>query len=455
MTARSKMENTSVFVYSWQLVLYVLAMLAIQACGGGSSSPAGAPGSQSASSSAELWVQANAVAIESLTLDSNFSDLVPIANAIGRARVVQLGESSHGSGSMSQLKTRLIKYLHQQHGFNVIAFESSLFACSRGLEQQPQTTADFLIVSCVFGVWQTEEVLELFRYILQTQKSSQPLRLVGFDVQISGNENQASIESFFQQALPMLTAEQRQQVISVALAVHQVNLYGTACFKNNQIACEKIKQSHPQLQLQLQQLIPLLDGQTSIVAQLAYLQLQSYRQALDLQLAEANKVESKIGARDVGMAANVSGLLQTLLPTEKMLIWAHNVHISEDYPWQKLRDNQEKVMGMHLHQQWRDELYSIGLFMLSGSQADNDRSITTVTAHRAGSLESLFMPLKYPVSFLALPKQNQSGSGDDWLHQATVYKEWGRIEQQAVLSQTFDAVLMIANNQPPRYLTAL
>jgi hypothetical protein len=62
------------------------------------------------------------------------------------------------------------------------------------------------------------------------------------------------------------------------------------------------------------------------------------------------------------------------------------------------------------------------------------------------------MPLKHPVSFLALPKQNQTGSGDDWLHQPTIYKEWGRIEQQAVLSQTFDALLMIASNQPPRYL---
>ncbi len=452
MKAVKRTDKKSTLINAWRYTLAAGMLLLMQACGGDSSTPAAAPGSQVAASSAELWVQANAVAIESLTRDSDFSDLVPIANAIGRARVVQLGESSHGSGSMNQLKTRLIKYLHQQHGFNVIAFESSLFACSRGLEQQAQAAADSLLRSCVFGVWQTEEVAELFRYIIQTQASAQPLRLAGFDIQMSGNENPTSIVSFFEQALTMLTAQQRQQIITLALAVHQVNLYGSGCSNNNQAACQEIKRSHDPLQLELQQVMPLLEGQTSTFAQLAYLQLHSYRYALDMQLQEANKTDRRIGARDVGMAANASGLLQTLYPNDKMLIWAHNVHISEDYPWQKLRDNQEKVMGMHLHQQWREQLFSIGLFMLSGTQADNNRAITAVTAHQPGSLESLFMPLKHPVSFLALPKQNQTGSGDDWLHQPTIYKEWGRIEQQAVLSQTFDAVLMIASNQPPRYL---
>jgi len=91
--------------------------------------------------------------------------------------------------------------------------------------------------------------------------------------------------------------------------------------------------------------------------------------------------------------------------------------------------------------------------MLTGQQADNNRNITDVTAHQANSLEGLFMPLSHPVSFMRLPKTDQPGEGDDWVHQLTVYKDWGRQEQRAYLGRSFDAVLMIRYNTPPSYLT--
>lgn len=448
------------FTHPLSLLTTACLLYLLSGCGGGSAdtptapvTPVTPPGEQL--SSAQQFVSQQAIALQSLTQDQDFTELKPIADAIGRARIVQLGESSHGSASMNQLKTRLIKYLHQQHGFNLIAFESSMFACNRGLEQQAAIPTDLLLYSCVFGVWQTEEVLELFRYIKQSQNTDRPLRLAGFDTQISGNENEANIRNFYQQALTSLTPDQRTQITTLALEVLALQKDGVSCFRNDNDACTRVKTQHADVKSRLQQAAALLDGLTSPQGQLAYLLMSSYQHAIDSQLDEANKNGRWLEARDRGMAANITGLLQRRYPQEKMLVWAHNAHIAEDFPWERLRSANEKVMGMHLHQQWQDELFSIGLFMLTGQQADNGRNVTSVTAHQANSLEGLFMHLNQPISFMRLPKTDQPGAGDDWLHQPAIYKDWGSQEQRAYLARNFDAVLMIRNSEAPRYLSGL
>ena len=69
-------------------------------------------------------------AIELTTIDpehEDFSDLLPLKQEIGNARIVMLGEQTHGEGETMSAKIRLIKFLHREMGFDVLAFESSIF----------------------------------------------------------------------------------------------------------------------------------------------------------------------------------------------------------------------------------------------------------------------------------------------------------------------------------------
>ncbi len=55
------------------------------------------------------------------------SDLKTFAEAIGDARVVALGEQTHGGREEFLLKTRLLKYLHEKMGFDVLLLESGFY----------------------------------------------------------------------------------------------------------------------------------------------------------------------------------------------------------------------------------------------------------------------------------------------------------------------------------------
>src|ERR1700761_1302410 len=94
------------------------------------------------------YVEKNAIPIYTIEPDStNYSDLEPIGNAIGDAKIVMLGEQDHGDAPTFLAKTRLIKYLHEKKGFNVLAFESDFFGLNEGwdrLDKKPDNLGAFL-----------------------------------------------------------------------------------------------------------------------------------------------------------------------------------------------------------------------------------------------------------------------------------------------------------------------
>ena len=82
------------------------------------------------------YVAANTVQVVTVDATANhYEDLAAIGQAIGDARVVMLGEQDHSDGPTFQAKTRLVKYLHEQKGFNVLAFESDFYGLTAGWDQ--------------------------------------------------------------------------------------------------------------------------------------------------------------------------------------------------------------------------------------------------------------------------------------------------------------------------------
>ena len=117
--------------------------------------------------------------------NTDYSDLAGLKTAIGNAQMVLLGEPSHNYGNVFEAKTRVVQYLHQELGFEILAFES-------GFYDQKKTNDDIAagkdvkaaLASSIFSIWtQTNEFQPLMNYIEQHKKT---INLVGFDSRFSG-----------------------------------------------------------------------------------------------------------------------------------------------------------------------------------------------------------------------------------------------------------------------------
>lgn len=134
------------------------------------------------------WLKKHAIPVRTIdSSDEDFSDLMPFKKVIGDAQVIFLGESSHWAGPFYHAKTRLIKFLHQEMGFDVLAYESSIdgTATTWNIMKEGRDSRDAFKNSVTFGR-ERIELQPLHRYLEQKAGSEKPLELVGIDPQMSG-----------------------------------------------------------------------------------------------------------------------------------------------------------------------------------------------------------------------------------------------------------------------------
>jgi len=80
------------------------------------------------------WAIARAIPLRTLEPDGEVSDLSPLKTVVGAARIVALGESTHGAHEPLAFRNRLVRFLVEQMGFTAIALETG-FIESRAIER--------------------------------------------------------------------------------------------------------------------------------------------------------------------------------------------------------------------------------------------------------------------------------------------------------------------------------
>ena len=408
------------------------------------------------------WVQEKHFKLRSISYDQDFSDLIFLENLLNGKRIIQLGESSHGSKEFNLTKVRLIKYLHQELAYQVIAFESSLLGCH--IEDKIiENLSSFSATSyCIFGVWHTREVEELFAYIQQTKATANPLILAGFDVQHSSFRE--DVQSYSGFILPIIEAFDEQYTDFVEQTINDyfdVESHMAGCYDKTAVDCDYISSHAESVKLMLNNVHEFLEAadESTLVSET---QKQDYRMTklvltnlgknLDRGLNYAANTQKSRGLRDEVMASNINGLAEQMYPDKKIMIWAHNEHIAHDFTLPILEAEDDRSMGYYLNQYWGDQLYTVGLYMNRGVSAANDRSPITVSPLINNSLEAIAASLNTAAVFVPFDQSESDSDGNRWTRQMVSVKYWGEFNIQLVPENCYDALIVIDHSSMPEYL---
>ena len=395
------------------------------------------------------WLAEHGYALSSLTSD-DFSDLQFLKEVIGERRIVQLGESGHGVAEFNQAKVRLIRFFHEEMGFDVIAFESDLFACFRSDRAADALSATELMRSCIYRVWHTHEVVPLFSYLKETKESDDPLILAGFDMKPSSMLSRGLRAQFMRGVVAKVDAVYSEEVLALETELdlfYDNSDWRTLVASKAEDLRTRYQALHDFLVEHEEALLAAYpdDPAAPLVAQQTALYTV---RMVDFAVGSQSAGCAGTEARDFSMAENVTFLANRLFPDRKILIWAHNYHIRHNN--RAISGDDCITMGEGIHSRHRSELYTVGLYMYRGSAAMNDRTIYTIYPAMDNSLESYLHAAGEPYLFLDLLHLDQA-TDPAWIFNQTTARSWGTYTITFIPRDQYDGLLYIEQVHSPQY----
>jgi erythromycin esterase len=394
------------------------------------------------------WIKANHHEIRSLDSgDTDYSDLQFLKPLLAGRRLLGLGENGHGVAEFSRAKVRLIKFLHEEMAFDVIAFESNIFECFQADMHAADWTAEGIMGRSIFQVWHTEDVLELFRYIKESKGTSRPLILAGFDNQ---NSTTASLRrpAAFQMVIakidPDYAAEVQRTDLNFQKTIYSAN-WQDAYTEPYRLFYDDLRQW---FDTHLEELAPLFPDSPLLPL---VLRQAAWSQVREIEQTIAPYEQGGFNIRDRAMADNIDVLLERFYPGKKIMLWAHNLHLDHDPNLTGVVNWEMLSMGYWLAQRHRPFLYTIEFFMFQGEAAETNRSIYQIDPAPAGTLEAILFQTGAEFAFVDMLNQSES-PGNSWMFSAINWMNSGIWTTTMIPRRQFDGIFYVETVSPPPYL---
>lgn len=376
------------------------------------------------------WLNRNSFAIDSLDMNKfNFLD-----EDLGNTNIIALGEVTHGSSQVYNLKSLIIRYLVEKKNFSFLAMEMDMAEAEilnkYVLEGEGDPRA--LLLQTSYWPWQTEEFLRLLKWLnLFNSMHDKKIQITGFDLPISG----LALDS-----------------IRVFASKHDQTL-----FKKTNFLKELRPHDSPEK-------IAAFIAEAEDIS--AYMSLKKDELINSSSFSEYDRVDYKLRSlkqaanffslqstgkdylyRDQCMAENISWLAKKN-PSSRIVIWAHNAHISKgDYG---------VSMGKRLNEM--HSFYSIGFSLAEGSFNASGQWGYRITPHPLNppiqeSYELFFKKSGKEMFFLNL-KGLKRNKQNEWLFERRKLRYIGATSlsryqfAQTSLLENFDGIIFINRSTP-------
>lgn len=344
------------------------------------------------------------------------ADLAPLLRRIGDARVVLVGEASHGTSEFYAMRARITQRLIEEKGFNIVAIEADWPDAARidhyvrHRDVPPSEWTAFARFPT--WMWRNEETRTFVDWLHQRNaKLAYDRRTAFYGLDLYSLYTSArAVIGYLETVDPELAATARERYGCLSPWEADPAAYGRSALKGAYKKCERDVAHMLAELLRRRQDFALKDGErffdAAQNAQLVANAEQYYRVMYYGSRASWN-------LRDSHMFETLGNTLTFHGPGSKAVIWAHNSHIGDAAATEMGRRGEHNV-GQLCRQQFGAKSYHIGFGTNDGTVAaaavwDGPMQIMAVRPAHAQSYERLFHMTDAPGLILPLGSGSPGG----------------------------------------------
>lgn len=393
-----------------------------------------APSSTPPSRPALTWLRKQAIPFSTVEAGNGFADLQSLKKLIGKARIVSLGEATHGTKEFFQMKHRLLEFLVEEMGFTHFAIEANM--------PEANVMNDFVLhgegdprealEAMYFWTWNTQEVLDMALWMREYNASGKgPVQFLGFDAQYA-TRAAVSVENFLRRADPSYA------VIADGILARAVSADRGGIATLDDVAAARSLVWHME------------SKQAEYEARFDPEKVKWWIQEARVILQVVEGVAG-VRSRDESMADNVDWILRDGGPRAKVVLWAHNRHVAKEPGW----------MGRFLAERHGRNMVVMGFAFGEGryNAYGNPGPLTAQDAPPPipGSVESYLDAAGMPRFILDLRKVPNGSPAAGWLRSQRPHRNQGSSVLRCgylpvSLASDYDAIIWMDQTSPSELL---
>ncbi|MCM2268901.1 MAG: erythromycin esterase family protein [Thermoanaerobaculia bacterium] len=403
------------------------------------------------------WLREHAVPLATLDPAAPLDDLDFLAERLAGVRVVLLGEATRGDGSALLAKTRLVRYLYERLGYDLLAFECGFYDCGRAWrELRAGADARQAFAGALFALYtEAVEMQPLLGAVAASAGAARPLELAGIDPQGSAETTGRHLLADLRAALggDAIDPGAAAALARIAPGLRELadEAYATGAAA---VPAEAERRAFRDALAALRGALATRGGEqlawwTQVLVNVEAWAEGSWR--LGRWQRGMTQDPALFNLRDRQMAENLRWLAARH-PERKIVVWSLTVHAARNLGDLDASDSAVRArlgrmsaLGDAIAESFGDAAYAIGVTAAVGRNATPYRAAVELLPPSRGSFEELMTRAGFGAAFVDL---RRPGRGGDWLRRPLVAKPVTYVELLGRWPQHLDGLLFVREMQP-------
>ncbi len=318
------------------------------------------------------WLSENALPFISDDPSLDSDDLSSLSDIVGSSRIVALGEATHGTAEFFRMKHRILKYLVEGEGFRVFLIEANMpeSIAMNDYILYGEGSARQALAGMHFWVWQTQEVVDMVEWMREWNIThpDDPLYFFGFDVQYWFEGSKRTF-AYLEDVDPDYA-----EIIEDDIFCLNTIVYVSLTEEDREACTDKLSAIASAYQASRNDYI----AKSSKFEYLLHQQVLNSVLQYDVFERTFGDKLTTFNVRDHHMAEQAIDFAETLFPNERLVLWAHNIHISRTsfVAWEEpgSDDNVVVPMGAYLEDYFDEDYLAIAFAFGDGEFSAIDLS---------------------------------------------------------------------------------